>query len=208
MTAIPDTATTVVRASHVPGPPQGRWTYAEYAALPEPEGYRYELIDGVLYMAPAPIPEHERLVSLIGARLVGAVEDTGLGQVLASPDIDVGSSTLRPDTVVVLNANAGIIMANKLVGPPDLVVEIASPSTAAYDRDPVEGKMGAYARIGVREYWIVDPAARTIEVFVLAGSAYAAHGAFHGGARVRSAVLPELATLARQFFPREGQLAR
>jgi Uma2 family endonuclease len=202
MTAIPDTATTVVRASHVPGPPQGCWTYADYAALPEAEGYRYELIDGVLYMAPAPVPEHERLVSLIGARLVAAVEDTGLGQVLASPDIDIGTSTLHPDTVVVLNANAGVITANKLVGPPDLVIEITSPSTAAYDRDAVEGKMGAYARLGVPEYWIVEPAAQTIEVFVLVGDSYEARGVFGGDARLPSEVLPELATAARQFFPR------
>lgn len=75
MSIVPDTATTVVRASHVPGPPQGQWTYAAYAQLPEPDGYRYEIIRGVLYMAPAPIPEHERLVSLIGARLVAVVEE-------------------------------------------------------------------------------------------------------------------------------------
>jgi hypothetical protein len=46
MTAIPDTAATVVRASHVPGPPQGRWTYDDYVTLAEVDGYRYEIIDG------------------------------------------------------------------------------------------------------------------------------------------------------------------
>jgi Uma2 family endonuclease len=90
MTTIPDTATVVVRASHVPGPPQGQWTFEDYARLPDLDGYRYEIIDGVLYMVPAPIPEHERVAMLIGARLVAAVEDTGLGQVFGSPDIDVG----------------------------------------------------------------------------------------------------------------------
>ncbi len=78
MGTIPDTATTVVRASHVPGPPQGHWTYADYARLPEMEGFRYELIAGVLYMAPAPPPEHERLVISIGARLFAAIEELGL----------------------------------------------------------------------------------------------------------------------------------
>lgn len=204
MATIPDTATTVVRASHVPGPAQGQWTYADYAALPDDEGFRYEVIEGVLYMAPAPIPDHERLVSLIGARLVVAVEDTGLGCVFSSPDIDVGSSTLRPDTVVVLNANAGAIAISRLVGPPDLVVEIASPSTAAYDRDPVEGKRGAYARIGVPEYWIVEPQVRTIEVFVLAGEAYTSSGVFGGSDLVPSTVLPSLALPAERFFPRQG----
>jgi Uma2 family endonuclease len=203
MSIVPDTATTVVRASHVPGPPQGQWTYADYAALPDPDGFRYEILDGVLYMAPAPIPEHEHIVSLVAARLVAAVDDAGLGRVFGSPDIDVGGSTLRPDAVVVLNANASAVAQSRLIGPPDLVVEIASPSTAAYDRDPVEGKRGACARIGVREYWIVEPAARTIEVFVLVGDAYAAQGTFSGDDLPPSRVLPDLAIPARQFFPRE-----
>jgi Uma2 family endonuclease len=203
MSIVPDTATTVVRASHVPGPPQGQWTYADYAALPDPDGFRYEILDRVLYMAPAPIPEHEHIVSLVAARLVAAVDDAGLGRVFGSPDIDVGGSTLRPDAVVVLNANAAAVAQSRLIGPPDLVVEIASPSTAAYDRDPVEGKRGAYAKIGVREYWIVEPAARTIEVFVLVGDVYAAQGAFSGDDLLPSRVLPDLAIPARQFFPRE-----
>ena len=204
MVIIPDTATTVVRASHVPGPVQGRWTYADYAALPEPEGYRYEIIDGVLYMAPAPMPEHERAGAVLISRLVTAVEDTALGQVFVSPDIDVGGSTLRPDAVVVLNANASVVEKKRLVGPPDVVVEIASPSTAAYDRNANEGKRGAYARIGVPEYWIVDAAARTIDVLVLAGDVYTELGTFAGDAPLRSQVLPQLSLPARRFFPREA----
>lgn len=201
MSIIPDTATTVVRASHVPGPPQGRWTYADYAALPVEEGFRYEMIDGVLYMAPAPTPEHERIVMTIGARLVVALEDTGLGQVFASPDIDVGPTTLRPDAAVVLAANLGVVAERRLVGPPDLVVEIASPSTAAYDRDPTEGKRGAYARMGVGEYWIVDPVARTVEVLALEGDSYTALGVFHGEAPLLSRALPELRLSAARLFP-------
>jgi Uma2 family endonuclease len=205
MVSIPDTATTVVRASHVPGPPQGRWTYVDYAALPEPDGgYRYEIINGVLYMAPAPVPDHERTGAVLIGRLVTVVEDTGLGQVFVSPDIDVGGSTLRPDAVVVLNANAGIVASKRLVGPPDLVVEIASPSTAAYDRDEDEGKRGAYARMGVPEYWIVDVTTRSIEVLVLAGNAYSELGSFAGDTALQSRVLPQLALPARRFFPREG----
>jgi Uma2 family endonuclease len=205
MSIVPDTATTVVRASHVPGPPQGQWTYAEYAALPNPEGFRYEIIDGVLYMAPAPVPEHERIGAVLIGRLVVAVEDTGLGQVFISPDIDAGGSTLRPDAVVVLSTNQGVIAETRLIGPPDLVVEIASPSTAAYDRDATEGKLGAYARIGVAEYWIVTPSTRTIEVFVLEDVVYQALGSFQGDEQLRSRVLPELALPARRFFPHEAQ---
>jgi Uma2 family endonuclease len=203
MTTIPDTATVVVRASHVPGPPQGRWTFADYARLPDVDGYRYEIIDGVLYMAPAPIPEHERIAMLIGARLVAAVEDTGLGQVFGSPGIDVGFTTVRPDAAVVLNAHAGVVAEKKLIGPPDLVVEVASPSTAAYDRDPEEGKWGAYARIGVPEYWIADPLQRSIEVLILVDDTYISLGVFQGDDRLPTRVLPGLSTPVRRFFPRD-----
>lgn len=201
MTAIPDTATTVVRASHVPGPPQGQWTYAAYARLSEPDDFRYEIINGVLYMAPAPTPEHERIGAIIIGRLVAVVEDTSVGRVFISPDIDVGPNTLRPDAVVVLNTNVGVITANRLVGPPDLVIEIASPSTAAYDRDATEGKLGAYARIGIPEYWIVDPQRRSIDLFVLSGAAYALRGSYRGDDHLHSQVLPALVMQARQFFP-------
>jgi len=204
MATIPDTAATVVRASHVPGPPQGRWTYQDYAQLPEHEGFRYEIIDGVLYMAPAPTPEHERIGALIIARLVTAIEDTGLGQVFGSPDIDVGPSTVRPDAVVVLNEHLDIVAGNRLVGPPDLVVEVASPSTAAYDRDPQSGKWAAYAAMGVPEYWIVDPTARSIEVLILENGRYRSSGSFAGDQMLRSHVLPAIAAPARRFFPREG----
>jgi Uma2 family endonuclease len=204
MTTIPDTAATVVRASHVLGPAQGHWTYAAYAQLPEPDGFRYEVVAGVLYMAPAPIPDHERIVMMIGARLVAAIEDTGLGRVFASPNIDVGGSTVRPDTVVVLNTNLGIIGSNRLIGPPDLVVEVTSPSTAAYDRDLVDGKRGAYARIGIPEYWIVDLQTRHIEVCVLTEGSYVLLGNWHGEERLQSIVLPEFDYPVQMLFPRSA----
>src|SRR5262245_35206546 len=100
--------TTVVRADHMLGPSQGHWTYAAYAELPS-DGARYEVIDGVLYMSPAPIPEHEEIVALLCARFVNALYDQGLGRVFGSPDIDFGDTILRPDVVVVLAANQGIV---------------------------------------------------------------------------------------------------
>jgi Uma2 family endonuclease len=201
MTTIPDTAETVVRASHVPGPRQGHWTYADYAALPD-DGNHYEIIDGVLYMAPAPIPEHENIAALSIAALVIEVEYTDLGRVFGSPDIDVGTHVVRPDAVVVLNTNAGAVEETKLVGSPDLVVEISSPSTAAYDRDATKGKMHAYAHIGVPEYWIADPVTRSIEVFTLEEGNYISLGTFRGDALVPSRVIPTLEIPARRLFPR------
>jgi Uma2 family endonuclease len=199
---IPDTAELVVRASHVPGPPQGRWDYTAYAALPAAGGYRYEVLNGVLYMAPAPAPEHENIAALVAARLVVVVEDAELGRVFTSPDIDLGASVVRPDAVVVLESNQAIITERKLIGPPNLVVEIASPSTAAYDRDAISGKQAAYAQIGVPEYWIADPTTRSIEVLTLEGDHYRSLGSFSGDDQLPSQVLPGLTVPVRRFFPR------
>jgi Uma2 family endonuclease len=201
---IPDTAEVVVRASHVPGPPQGQWTYAAYAALPDDAGYRYEIIEGVLYIAPAPLPEHENITALVAARLVMAVEDTGRGRVFTSPDIDAGDSVVRPDAVVVLAGNQGIVAERRIVGTPDLVVEIVSPSTASYDRDAVSGKRAVYARIGVPEYWIVDPASRTMTLLVLDGDSYRERGKYTGDVRLPSQVVTDLETPVTRFFPRSS----
>jgi Uma2 family endonuclease len=196
-----ETLTAVVRADHVPGPPQGQWTYADYAALPD-DGHRYEIIDGVLYMAPAPIPAHEIVAAYILARLIVFVADAGLGTVLNSPDIELPDATVRPDAVVVLHANAAVIRDKRLVGAPDLVVEITSPSTAAYDRDATSGKQGAYARGGVPEYWIVDADAKTVEVLILDDGTYKAVGIASGTDRIPSRVLPDVTILAQHCFPR------
>jgi Uma2 family endonuclease len=193
----------VIRADHVLGPPQGRWAYAAYAALPDHEA-RYEILDGVLYMAPAPVPEHEEIIALLAARLVPVITDTGRGRVFADPDVDLGVHVVRPDLVVVLAANQAAIGPKKLVGAPDLVVEVASPSTALYDRDAEFGKRGAYARAGIPEYWIVDPAAHTIEVLMLAEGSYVLHGTFSGTDMISSPLLGRLQFSVQSCFPRES----
>lgn len=195
------TLNTVVRADHILGPSQGRWSYESYSALPD-DGAHYEIIDGVLYMAPAPIPEHEQIVALLCARLVTAVYDTQLGSVMTSPDIDLGDLVVRPDVVVVLNQNLAIIDQKRIIGAPDLVIEVTSPGTAAYDRSITEGKQGAYARAGIPEYWIADPATRTIEVLTLEDGAYTSLGMYAGSTSIPSHVLPELSFTVQSCFPR------
>jgi Uma2 family endonuclease len=196
-----ETIHVVVRANHIPGPPQGQWTYADYLALPD-DGYRYEIIDGVLYMAPAPIIPHQRFLLWLGRRLLAVVEDPGLGVVIPEPDVVLNGVVFRPDLAVVLNEQISIMDEKKIVGAPDLIVEIASPSTAAYDRDSAEGKQGAYTRSGVREYWIVDPATRTIEVLALTGDVYESLGVFVGHSILPSRVLAGALVVVQDCFPR------
>src|SRR5438105_1676404 len=96
----------VTLANHVPGPQQGEWTYSHYSSLPD-DGHRYEIIDGVLYMAPAPNPWHQEVSGEFFFYLRTYIKSAGLGKVLAAPiDVELSpKNVIQPDMVVILNAN-------------------------------------------------------------------------------------------------------
>jgi Uma2 family endonuclease len=192
-----DVLPVVTVAVPIVGPPQGRWTYADYAALPD-DGNRYEIIAGVLYMTPAPGTGHQSISARVVTFLVTHVEFAGLGRVFAAPvDVELAPDTVvQPDIVVVLSANLHRITPSRIIGAPDLVVEILSPGTAGYDR---REKQDAYARSGVGEYWIVDPGAQTVELLTLDQGGYRSHGVFRGQARLPSSAVT-LPVPVERFF--------
>jgi Uma2 family endonuclease len=137
-------------ADWVSGPPQGKWTYEDYAALPD-DGNRYEVLDGVLYIAPSPDRWHQQASGAIFYHLYAAVQLAGLGEVYSAP-FDVvldAKNTVQPDILVVLNKHLDHIKKHGVLGSPDLAVEIASPSTARID---LNENFRAYAAAGVPEY--------------------------------------------------------
>ncbi|MGC9041016.1 MAG: Uma2 family endonuclease [Roseiflexus sp.] len=174
--------------SHLPPPPGGRWTAADYERLPD-DGQRYELIDGDLRMAPAPNPDHQAAALRIAHYLFTLVEIAGHGRVFAAPiDVELSPTTIvQPDVVVLLHGGAAAITSQRIVGPPDLVVEVVSPGTASYDR---REKRDLYAAAGVREYWIADPGHRAVELLTLEGRGYRAEHVYLGQAIIPSAVVP------------------
>jgi len=192
-----DVLPVVTVAVPIVGPPQGRWTYADYAALPD-DGNRYEIIAGVLYMTPAPGIGHQSVSARMVTFLVTHVEFAGLGRVFAAPvDVELTPDTVvQPDIVVVLSASLHRITPSRIIGAPDLVVEILSPGTAGYDR---REKQDAYARAGVGEYWIVDPGAQTVELLTLDQGRYRSHGVFRGQARLPSSAVT-LPVPVERFF--------
>ena len=192
-----DVLPVVTAAAPLVGPPQGRWTYADYAALPD-DGNRYEIIAGVLYMTPAPGTGHQSISARVVTFLVTHVEFAGLGRVFAAPvDVELAPDTVvQPDIVVVLSANLHRITPSRIIGAPDLVVEILSPGTAGYDR---REKQDAYARSGVGEYWIVDPGAQTVELLTLNKGGYRSHGVFRGQARLPSSAVTLPVPIERFF---------
>src|SRR5262245_32514489 len=131
MTATPDVLPVVERADHVPGARQGQWDYEHYAAIPD-DGNRYEVVNGVLYMAPAPGAAHQKAVLRIATFLMTHVEFAGLGDVLMAPfDVELqagGSTVVQPDVLVVLSEHQSVLTPSHAIGAPDLVVEVASPS--------------------------------------------------------------------------------
>jgi Uma2 family endonuclease len=134
--------------------------YEDYARLPTGDGKRYEVLDGELYVTPAPTPLHQRLSKRLQRRLEDHFEASSVAEVFNAP-IDVvlaEHDIVEPDLVVV--ANPGQVSSRAIEGAPLLVVEVLSPSTRAQDRGI---KLRRYALLGVQHYWIVDPDAQTIE---------------------------------------------
>jgi Uma2 family endonuclease len=152
------------------GSKRRRWTYAEFARLPSEGSTRYEVIEGEVCMTPSPTARHQRIVAKLISLLNVFAESRDLGQVFAGP-LDVlfaEGEYLEPDVVFVRTEHVDLVSDRGVEGPPDLVVEVVSPSTAARDRGV---KLERYRLYGVPEYWVVDPDERTLEVWKLAEGA-------------------------------------
>lgn len=141
-----------------------RWTWAEFARLPDQGSRRAEVIDDELYVTPAPTPWHQRVVARLIEVLGPFVREHDLGEVFPGP-VDVifaEGDYLEPDLVFVRRDRLGLVSDRGIEGPPDLVVEVLSPSTAGRDRGL---KRDRYRLYGVAEYWMVDPDSGTVEVW-------------------------------------------
>lgn len=149
-------------AADLPIPAKERYTYEDYAQLPE--GAPYQLIHGELVMSPSPSARHQRILRALFRSLDAFVVHDDLGEVLFAP-MDVYLSeenTLQPDLIFIARDRRNIIGEQKIEGAPDLIVEILSPSTAYLD---LTKKKRLYEMHGVKEYWTVDPEQQTVEVF-------------------------------------------
>ncbi len=188
----------VVPADWVAGPQQGRWTYKDYAAIPE-DGHRYEVVNGVLYMLPSPNVWHQNIVGEISAYLRDFVRAHKLGRAFTAPlDVELSyGNVVQPDVFVLLNKHLDRIKTNRIIRAPDLIVEVASPSTARHD---LRAKLDAYTSAGVPEYWVVNPEAQTVELLVLENHVYTSLGVFKGQAALPSRVLVDLSVDVEQFF--------
>ena len=179
--------------------PRTRLTVRDYLAIPEDDENRYELIDGELYMAPAPSYEHQsgsyNLTLILGV----FVSDNNLGVLRYSP-IDVYLSdedVFQPDIVFISNERLDIIHSDGLHGAPDLVIEVLSPST---ERRDLILKRERYEMFGVGEYWFANSIARTITVLRLRDGKFELVGVFTEGMTVETPLLPGLRVDVSEVF--------
>jgi Uma2 family endonuclease len=178
--------------------PAGTWTYDDLLTLPD-DGRRYEIIEGELYEMPAPSLIHATVVANIITLLIPLVASIG-GRWWTAP-LDVflpGADPVQPDFIVILPGSAVHLVARGIEGPPDLIVEVLSPSNRVHD---LLTKRALYARAGVREYWIVDPDQRTLQILSLDGNAVHADSIGSGNDRLTSPLLGSLNKAVDDLFP-------
>ena len=176
-----------------------RVSFADLEGWPE-DGRRYELYDGEVSVVPSPIPLHQ----MVSARLYLVLEEYTRahgGVVLYAPldivltDFDV----VQPDLLLFTAARAHLVKPRQVTRhAPDLAIEILSPSTAPNDRGR---KPQLLARHAVREYWLVDPNAVTIEVHCLAGDRLTLAHSAGAADMVQSVLLPQLRLVPRDLVP-------
>jgi Uma2 family endonuclease len=144
------------------------YTVADVRALPD-DGNRYEVIAGQLFVTPAPGTRHQRILANLFLLVGTYVKRHKLGEAWFAPlDVVFGAHTLvEPDLLFVRGARLHIVTERELTGPPDLAVEVVSPSSVRADRGR---KRQLYLDEGVAEYWVVDPERGSVEVQRAAGT--------------------------------------
>jgi Uma2 family endonuclease len=172
-------------------------SFADLQRMPD-DGNRYELYDGELRVVPSPILRHQ----IVSVRLLEALLDYRRlhgGLVIAAPfDIVLSEfNVLQPDLVYFAEASTKRLHPDEYVRfPPDLAIEVLSPSTAIHDRGR---KRDLFARFALAELWIVDPWHELVEVSVLERGAYAEPRIVRSGA-VESSTIPGLTLALAPLF--------
>ena len=178
-------------------------TYLDYVALPD-DGKRYEIHDGELCLMPAPTLLHQILLLNLAMTLEGHVRARSLGLVMVAPldvilsDLPSETTIFQPDILYLDSEHLGAAHMRGVEGPPTLVVEIFSPSTAVIDRTR---KRELYARYGVPYLWFVDPDTREIEAHVLDGDQYRLARRVSGNEPVDLPPFAELGLVPSSLWP-------
>jgi Uma2 family endonuclease len=176
------------------------YTLEEFWQLPESsDRSKLELIAGVLYMTPPPEYTHDDVVKKLNRLLtlhLAAIGDEGSLYVPRAAIWTSAKTYLEPDLFYVSSElEARLDPSHRETA--DLVIEVISPGSAIYDRNT---KADTYGALGVRELWLADETARTIEVRRQIGAGFDEGQVFSRGEQVKSAVFPTLQFSVEQLF--------
>jgi Uma2 family endonuclease len=175
-------------------------TYEDYLELPD-DGNRYEIIDGELFVNPAPVPQHQRIVRNVARAFDRHFEHSGGGEVLWAP-LDVvlrDDRIVQPDVAVFVGDRRQIIGARNVQGAPDLVVEVVSPGSRRADE---MDKRHLYESSGVTEYWIIDPELELVKIYRRTAAAFerVAEISTESGGAVTTPLLPGFTVAIEAVF--------
>jgi len=178
-------------------PPQGEWKEEDYFSLPDTNRY-VELSDGRIIMPPHPTFSHQEALKRLFLRLQAFVEKNNLGIVQIAPlPVRLWPGKIREPDIFFIGKEHSDRIGERVCGVPDLVVEVISSSTERTDR--VE-KFLEYAKAGIREYWLIDPEKKTVEVYSLRGGDYILLGKYSGSQVATSEMLPGFKLRASELF--------
>ena len=182
-------------------PQTRRYTYDELVAKIPESNLACELWDGEVIMSPAPSYFHQKIVLRFYRRLDDWVSEHRLGDVVTAPIDMVLSShrVMQPDVVFIARDHLGII-GKAITGPVDLAVEVISLGDR--QRDRIE-KRDLYEQYGVKEYWLVDPEAQTVEVLHLVNGRYQLSSRCTLGQRASSELLPGFSIAVSELFAKD-----
>ena len=164
------------------------FTASDLAQLPE-DGKRYEILGGDLAVSPSPNQKHQNVIRRLSAFFI-VVETRGYGRWYPAPfDVVLDDyNVVEPDLLFLRTERLALVTEANVQGPPDLIVEVLSPSTRERD---LGVKAHLYARFGVNEYWVVDPDSETLTVYRLTSAGYQPQGPFRRGETVVSPLFSE-----------------
>ncbi|MBI5666896.1 MAG: Uma2 family endonuclease [Chloroflexi bacterium] len=163
-----------------------RMTTEEYFALPETT-QPMELINGELIVSPAPVPRHQGITGNTYYVVRNLTKTIGGTVYMAPIDVYLDEGQVpQPDVVYLAPDSRCQVTDKRLVGPPDLVVEVFSPGSVRKDK---LDKFELYERYGVREYWMIDPLEQYIEVYRRDGETLLWQGVYGPGQTFTSTVL-------------------
>jgi Uma2 family endonuclease len=179
-----------------------KWTYADYKEWELDPGERFELIDGVAYAMSAPNTEHQLIATNLNGEFYNFLKGKKCTVIAAPFDVrlfyeedDSDDTIVQPDLVVVCDPEK--LGKEGCQGAPDLVIEILSPSNSAIE---MHRKLNLYLDAGVREYWVIDPEEKFVEMYNLEGE--------HCKIRIRqiddtleSFIFPDLAIPMKTIYP-------